>query len=225
MDRLMRSEFQDALRQLDELRSRRAAISEALAKKVVKYTGPDRIVTVTVELQGPLRSITFAEAERMDSRRLAESIGSAINGARDRAQTILREAENRLLPQDTRLSDARSLLDPGHRPIDFNRIGYDGPVEARNRIAECMERIQSMVTASDSFANKIVHESIGHGMGRVEMTVSGEQLIIQLDPDSIRSVGLSGLGEQIVAAANRLEVTATRLRMAMLQKARTQDSH
>lgn len=207
----------EALQETQDLIRRAKEVENALASKRISVTDDDKVVRVTVTGNGDLVDIEISKTAMTYPGRLGKQISIALMRARRTARVLTEKAKEKYLPELPASEHTDMPSDAGKPPIDFHTIDFDGPVEAKNAIAEAMEAMQRAEQAAADFKQQRVRQELQAIGGYIEVNPEMTFIEIVIAPDLPQQIGLERLSRRVIsgvaeAAQRAAEVRANSLK-------------
>lgn len=191
-------------------------VESALAKKLIRRSDDQQVVTATANGLGDLVDIQISdEALRYPSR-----LGTQMLAAIKRACRAGEEFEAKF--RETHCPEVFSLgklnIPMSAAPVDMHQIEHYGSPRARDITARYMEQLRKLAVAEEGFRRRYVRRQIGAGAGWIVCSLAGEVTEIAIDASAPRNVTLNRLGRQVVDAVGEALIHAGRLRGAEIDE-------
>jgi DNA-binding protein YbaB len=212
----LNEKLEHAAKEVRELIKRAKSLESALSAKDVYGADDGQTVRARVNGHGTIVDLEIQESALKYPGRIGGHISTAIMRARKRADALSEKAKARYLPELPTPYAWAGDSSSRHSPVDFHAIDYDGPAEAKNRIAEAMEAMRHLELAMSGFDERRVRQDLQCGGGYIEINVSMNHLDIVIDPAIPQQMGVRRLSGQVVRGIAMAEQRASEIRAQAL---------
>ncbi|WUH98873.1 YbaB/EbfC family nucleoid-associated protein [Spirillospora sp. NBC_00431] len=211
----------EALHETQDLIRRAKKVENALASKRISVTDDDNVVRATVTGTGDLVDIEISNTAMTYPGRLGKQMSVALMRALRTARVLTEKAKEKYVPELPVAEHTDMPSEADKPPIDFHAIDFNGPVEAKNAIAEAMEAMRKAEQTAADFKRRRVKQELQAIGGYIEVNPEMTSVKVVIAPELPRQIGLEQLSSRVIsgvaqAAQRAAEVRANSLKAVHL---------